>query len=124
MSGLAFNDEIATKEMLQPVWDYLKKNPDTHKLLLNSDIEVSFEDLRGELHISFRNRLRRFKSPLLLLITTDDGKYFKSKCALQNPYEMMHDTVKGFDDSPGTSAAEKIAAYTLRIHETLIVLSW
>lgn len=126
---IALGDELnksvlkAKIERLQPVWDHLKTNPDTHKLLNNFDIEVSFEDFHfgGKLHIIFRNRIRRSKPPLLLSIITDDGKSFETICALQNPYKMLHNTVKGFDDSLGTSAAEKIAAYILRIHETLMM---
>ena len=59
MSGLAYDetdpriglgDELdssvleAKIEKIQPVWDHLKTNRDTHKLLLNSDIHVHFED--------------------------------------------------------------------------------
>ena len=137
---IALGDELdspvleAKIEKLQPVWDHLKTNPDTHKLLLNSDIHVHFEDFhfRGKLHIIFGNRSRGYEPPFLLsIVYNEDIESFETMCFLQNPYDapcsmqnpykMLHGTLDGFCDSPGTSDVEKIATYILRIYETLIM---
>jgi hypothetical protein len=133
---IALGDELdesvlkANIEKLQPVLDQLKTNPDTNKLLCNSDIGFHFEDFhfRGKLHIIFGNPSRGYEPPLLLsIVYNKDIESFETMCFLQNPYdaqnpyEMLHDTLDGFCNSPGTSDVEKITTYILRIYETLIM---
>ena len=78
--------------------------------------ENNFWD-RGQLRVSFR---RRFKeTPTLhMSITTDNGKSFESICIKQYPFEILCHAEKSFNDE---SSVAKIAAYILRIHETLMM---
>jgi hypothetical protein len=71
----------------------------------------------GQLRVSFRRRF--FEEPTLhISITTYDGKSFESICIKQYPFKILCHAEKFFNDE---SAVAKIAAYILRIHETLMM---
>lgn len=78
--------------------------------------ENNFWD-RDQLRVSFRRRSK--ETPTLhMSITTDNGKSFESICIKQYPFEILVHAKKSFNDE---SAVAKIAAYILRIHETLMI---